>query len=180
MTIIREKAFERVTSKGLLEVFAIHHMGSHWVESQLAGQKHACTLGLGTLKPAKVINGTTYTHSHGQCAITSAEAAMIDAAMSRVRSTYEATPEGLRSCRRMLAENIGYARQNDKERREAAWTREDEVGWSREDAHGKIAAAEKALAEFDASHPEVIAAWDAKGESQRATELADQIAYRGE
>lgn len=174
------KAFERMTSKGLLEVFAVQHMGGVWVESRLDGQKLTKTLGLGIVSPAKVIDGTEYTHRHGQYAITASEAALVDAAVAAAQDDYAATPDGLIARRRMLVEDIGYARAADRARRESRWAREDESGWARQDAEGKIAAAEKALTDFDAAYPEAAAAWDAKSESQHAAELANQVAYRGE
>jgi hypothetical protein len=106
-----------------------------------------------------------YTSVVGRVALTAEETAAVLAALEALRSP---APEGPAAtdpiaARRDLAETLAGLREEDRARRERAWEREDEAGAFRTSPKlaAQIAAAETALADFDAAHPEVLAAIDA-------------------
>lgn len=181
--IRREIAVDRVASSGQRVTVAVclDASGNAWVESALDGVRQDKVLGLGKLQSPKQHANGLITHYTGKnIAIFADEAGRIESLQDELRAYYETTSEGLLYRRRELLRDIRIARDIDREDRDRAWEREDERGAMRQDASGNVAAAERALADFDAEHPEVLQAWDADSESRREAELDNQAAYKGE
>lgn len=182
--VIGKVVVDRQTTAGRLEIAVIHDCGSAWVRVNVDDKQVQSTLGIAKMQQAREINGQTATHYVGRkpqfFAVFANEAAAIEAAIEEVYAIVAATPEGLLDQRRELIRDISIARDVDGESRDRAWSREDEAGAMVVDRGGRIAAAQKALADFDAAHPEIKAQWDIAQEAKRSNTLQSQIDYRGE
>jgi len=132
-----------------------------WLRATLNGREIHAALGYGTLPSPRTINGTTIKHYVGNgataCTLYPEEIAMLDAAKVTLVAAYNITPAGLAEARSQLCREISYATDADQDRRERDWSRGEEMAWASRDTSGKVAAARRALADFDAAHPEIAA-----------------------
>lgn len=178
-TTTRPPAITRQTPAGLLQV--AWSTDACWCVASLDGKEIMAAAGYGRLQKPVVAGGETYRHyvgGNGKPAVglLAEEVRLLDADRDAARVAWRTTAEGLRHKRSDLLEDLAVARQLDAETRDRAWEREDEAGAMVEDKGGAVARAAKALADFDAAHPDVASPAD----GQAAAEMIDQINYRGE
>ena len=162
----RTNVITKQTSKGEGAVGIGEYCGRPVIWFDLAGKNISCwgcspTL-IETLKtPVTAKSGELCHHKIGPLALTDSETETLRAAVMAAKEEHEGTPkakaEKLRQQRNDLACGVAGAVDDLGAHRERCF--QQDTGF-----HGmapfeaKIAGAEKALAEFDAAHPEVIAA----------------------
>jgi hypothetical protein len=166
-----KKIVERTTGGHTVEILVYGYAGKPIVESYVDGKQDHCQGAPGPIPAGKedVAKAKGYTSTVGRVALTAEETEAVREALAAVAAEIEAETLAadplthLKSRRRALAEDLAGLREEDRHRREAAWEREDEAGAFRTSPKlaVQIAAAETALADFDAAHPEVLASIEA-------------------
>jgi len=140
-------------------VAGISNVNGRVLMSYIDGVEDSGLLGPNYRIPA-AIKARGFVAAVGRVPLTAEEAEAAEAAMAALKAERAATPDGLEDRRQYLVEKLVALRESAAAEREAAWEREDEAAGVTTPAEvaGEIAAASRAVRDFDAAHPEVVAA----------------------
>lgn len=166
-----KKVIERTTRKGQRLEIGISEDGN-WIEAYLDGKYVTGKAGIGKAQPHNM--GAEFTHQLGPVLMTTIEAEAIEAARPAVIEAYRQTPEGLRVQRQQLCDAISGALDDRQSLRE--WAQDTGV---MDDlpipsyASPEYERAKQALADFDSTHPEIIAKIKAEKEAETTRHMYD-------
>jgi hypothetical protein len=147
----------RTGSKGqAVEIGVVIDGSAAWVYAKVDGKTDATVLGPGRLSKPQMHEGRIYTHHIGHVGILADELPLIESALAEANREASQTPAGLREQRLTLVAAIAGALDETEAARERGYN--EDIGRIPSYDSPEYRAAKQALAEFDATHPEVKAA----------------------
>lgn len=149
------EVFSRETSKGKLNVRVQSESNGArgpWIVL-FVGSRMECVRELESLPTPITHNGRSATKHAQKIVLFADEVAMIEAAVKQVAESLPApeVKDAREAARRSLAESLAFAIEEDERSMARAWERADDRGGVTRDRNGLVAAARKALADFDAA-----------------------------
>jgi hypothetical protein len=131
-----------------------------WVYAKVDGKTAATVLGPGRLSKPQTVDSITYTHRIGNVGVAAEELPLIEAALTEANREAAQSPAGLREQRLTLQAKIRGVLDETEAARERGYN--EDIGRIPSYDSPAYRAAKQALADFDATHPEIKAAIEAE------------------